>query len=639
VSARAAAILVAASLVGGCGGPRADVARHAPVVAHLALASSTAARDEPPPTTPLAGDVVTDLRDVRACAPLADGRTLAATAGGLWLVGRGGDTLAVATSLDGLPDTKTHALHEIDATRFAVGTEGGVAIVEIGAASIAIERAAASAPVRAIERRGDELVLATWGDGVARARLDLSTSKRGGALARIPSAESRFTSLAAVGALLFAGGPSGVARVDARALTPIDAAERGAPVFALAARGDELFIGGLAGLRRRAADGEATSESSQEVRALAYDGEDLLVAAPGHGVLMSTHTALAALPSLGAAASSAQAVGAAHGARCVGASDGLFVQARRGEPFRAVAAPALPSGDLSAVARDGDAVWIGAFDHGLARLEAGRFTKVDGVDARVNAIAVEGHAAWIATARGLFHVAPRGSGFAVTATTAADGLPSSDVHAAVLLSDGALLVGTAAGAALVQGGAVTPLAAKVGIPRGGVWAVAELHAGASRLLVLGTSRGLLVGAVDRDGVVARTDPRAEPPAAAKAWTSYSMATGDLDDDWVTALAVKGSSIYVGTYNAGVTRLDLAPAAPANAVRAARVADGYVNFGALALVGDRLYAGTMTGLVAIGARGGATQVLRAAPGVDVTAIAPFDGGAWIASRRGLARWRS
>ena len=42
----------------------------------------------PPAPAPSPGPVHTALEDVRACLPLADGRVLAGSAGGVWLVGR-----------------------------------------------------------------------------------------------------------------------------------------------------------------------------------------------------------------------------------------------------------------------------------------------------------------------------------------------------------------------------------------------------------------------------------------------------------------------------------------------------------------------------------------------------------------------
>src|SRR4051794_28379919 len=55
-------------------------------------------------------DVLTDRRDVRACLPLEGGAVLAGTGGGLVLVRSDGSARAPWTALDGLPETRIHAL-------------------------------------------------------------------------------------------------------------------------------------------------------------------------------------------------------------------------------------------------------------------------------------------------------------------------------------------------------------------------------------------------------------------------------------------------------------------------------------------------------------------------------------------------
>ena len=155
------------------------------------------------------------------------------------------------------------------------------------------------------------------------------------------------------------------------------------------------------------------------------------------------------------------------------------MQRGAGARWEAPRVPELASNDVSALARDGERLWIGTFDRGLAVLDGDRVARVrdPALDDKVNALAVERAAAgsrvWVATARGLDVIDPRAGDVRVTRFGEIDGLPSSDVHAVVALASGGALVGTGRGAAIVREGRVTVLGEKRGIAAGAVWAVAE----------------------------------------------------------------------------------------------------------------------------------------------------------------------
>src|SRR5262249_24635519 len=139
------------------------------------------------------------------------------------------------------------------------------------------------------------------------------------------------------------------------------------------------------------------------------------------------------------------------------------------------------------------------------------------------------------------------------------------------------------------------------------------------------------------GVVFRGAPDTRPAdSAPKPWVHLAMATGDLEDDWITALAVRGRTIYAGTYNAGVTALTMDEAG-AFTDAAQHLGGGYVNTGGLLVARGKLFAATMNGLWMRPAEGeGAWQTAsRAAPGKDVTAVVAAGDRLWVASRRGLA----
>lgn len=643
--ARGLALTVAIGLATACSPaaperPRTEIASPAPIAASAEPSAPTAAPPEIAPS--FDGDVLTDTRDVRACLPLDGGVVLAGTGGGLLLVRADGTTRAPWTALDGLPETRVHALLR-DGDRLWIGTEGGLAAARLRGERLVVERSIAGKPVRALALHDGAIVVATWGGGLARVdEKDNLDPLRG----PNDKPELRFGALAAHDGTLYAGAPTGLYRVSGREVAKVAGAP--ASIWSLASHGGRLWIGGVTGLSSMAR-GRFQPESDADVRALAPLGDSgtnsntnintntILAGTFGQGAMEITNGRARSISGLGAAPF-VHAIASSGDTRCAGGPDGLFVQ-RGAAPWRAVRVPELASNDVSALARDGDRLWIGTFDRGLAVLEGGRAVRVrdPALDDKINALAIERAGAearvWVATARGLALVEPRGKGFRVTRYGEIDGLPSNDVHAVIALSSGGALAGTARGAALVTGGRVTPLTEKRGIPGGGVWAVAE---GPNGTLLLGTSRGLLVGDVESRGVVFRGAPerRDASEGAPKPWIQLTMATGDLEDDWITALAVRGRTIYAGTYNAGVTAMTMDEA---GAFTARHLGGGYVNPGGLLVKGGSLYAATMNGLLARPAEGeGAWRaVTRAAPGKDVTAVVPAGDRLWVASRRGLA----
>jgi hypothetical protein len=246
-------------------------------------------------------------------------------------------------------------------------------------------------------------------------------------------------------------------------------------------------------------------------------------------------------------------------------------------------------------------VVVGTFDRGAATLERGAWRAIDGIDPRVNDLALQGSRLWIATARGLFVREGR-------RLRRVAGLPSDDVHAVLPLRDGRVAVGTAKGAALLRGRKVVLLGAKQGLPIGGaVWALAE---GGDGSLWLGSSRGLY-----------RVPPRGR-------FTRLSMAGGHLPDDWITAIAIHEGTVYAGTYRRGVVRLTSGEAG----WNGEPLGGGYVNFHGLRLEDGRLFAATMHGLKSRALDAAAWDPPRKTLGPDVTGFA----GGWVATRRGLQR---
>jgi ligand-binding sensor domain-containing protein len=347
-------------------------------------------------------------------------------------------------------------------------------------------------------------------------------------------------------------------------------------------------------------NGPARPESEDDTRAIADAPGVALLGTYGKGLFRSSGRGVS--PDSGGGPF-VQALDVRGDTRCVGTRAGLFVGRA------AVGARGLPENDVTAVVKDRDRVWVGTYDHGVAVLDHGGWRRIAGVDGRVNALAVDRSARlWVGTARGLSVIEDDRA----TRTYGGGGvLPSTSVHAVTALASGAVLVGTERGAAIVSGGTVTRIDEKQGMPLRAVWAVAEAPGGA---LLLGTSSGLYAG------------------TPGGAWTRASIATGHLKDDWVTSLLVIGHDVFVGTYNAGVTRLSIEGTALAFGEH---LGGGYINPAGLAAENGTLYAATMEGLLARPTASGSWRTLSgASTGKDVTGVVASGSDLWVASRRGL-----
>lgn len=560
-----------------------------------------------------ARDVFTSTDEVRACVPLPGGDTLAGTAGGLVRLDAAGAVRRVWTASDGLPGTRIDAV-VADGERVWVGTDAGVAEWAGD-----VSHAVATRPVRDIARWRGTTYLATWDGGVVALAAEGST---GAAVAMRGGSEAlrmRAAALAVAGGTLWAGTAAGLYQMRNGKLERGDGPR---DVTALVADGARLWIGASDGLWQR--DGRGMHAlGGGEVRHLAIvDGA--IVAAGPEGLTTVDRGRVVALA--GAPRGFAQAIGAAHGAVCSGGLDGLWTRAH-GAWRHAAKAGGPPSSDISAVVADGERLWVGTFDQGLASYEPGRgwqrIAGVGGPDPRINALVLAprpgGARLWVATAQGIQVVDAAGA--VVRRLGRNDGLPSRSVLSLARLGDGRIVAGTSAGAAFVDDAGVS----RVG-PRGlgdrgigNVWAIAETAAG----LWLGTTTGLYRGPAtpwsSKDG----SDDAA---ATAEHWQRLSVASGQLRDDWVTALVARGDVVWAGTYNGGVMRIE--------GDTATALGGGWINPSGLRWDGDRLLAATMDGLVSGDGRTAAWTAFAGLPGRDVTASVRTGKVLWVATRRGL-----
>lgn len=532
----------------------------------LAVVRPVAASDPPPV------QARTSLEDVRSCTALRGGGYAVATGGGLALVREG--RVRTLTALEGLPETRVHVVVE-SAEGLWVGTERGAALVALGAEPRVV-RTVLDEPVRAIALP----YVGTWGGGVVR--IDDGVK-------RVPSTSKRVSALTMHEGALWAAWMDGpVTKLEGGAFHAVAGPRHGQ---ALASVDGKLMLGDLSGTFR--IEGmKAYGVGSADVRGFAGD----LVATYGGGLLRGPRRE-AGVPD--------RVQGVSAG--CAATTEGLFV--REGDAWRHVAlGEGPPSNDVTVLAPNGDRVAVGTFDGGAAIARAGTFTRIEGLSAgeTVNAAAWEGEVLWLGTARGLVRV----EGDHATVRH-----PHAPVRALLPLEKGRLVVGAEDGAFTFEGGDLVPLVAtKKGTrapldsPMHATWALAKDGA----TLYVGTTSGLYAG------------------APGGAWRRFSVATGELTDDWVTALVTGKEGVFVGTYAGGVVRIG-------SDGKAAPLGGGYVNPDGLTLHGGRLFVATMDGLLVKPAADASPLSLRTglATGRDVTAARFVGDAAWIASRRGIA----
>ncbi len=269
----------------------------------------------------------------------------------------------------------------------------------------------------------------------------------------------------------------------------------------------------------------------------------------------------------------------------------------------------LPFADITAIERVGDTLWIGSFDDGLAfyrlgRWERARTTPEHGGD-WVNSLCWDGESLWVGSAAGLGRWDP--SIHRVVPESAVEGRVQS-----ITCGDRERPIVVATGAAVWIGGDhgwdrvdLAGEALHTAIPfRGGLWAAG------------------LRGIMRRRGAT---------------WERDTELNGRLPDSWITALLPIGDSIWAGTYDSGLLRLD----------RGGRwrtvVRNAWVNPNAMAQTPTGLAIGTMgDGLLLYDAESHRWQRLTSASGLpsdDVTALRLIGDILWIGTRAGIAevRW--
>ena len=301
-------------------------------------------------------------------------------------------------------------------------------------------------------------------------------------------------------------------------------------------------------------------------------------------------------------------------------SDALYRVNVRGVGWQQVLKPGpaiLSDGNISALATDRSGrVWIGYFDRGLDLLDAdaGRAKHVEDDHVFcVNRIVADGRTGTVAvaTANGLVRFASDGGRQQVL--TRADGLIADHVTDVAVYRDG-LVAGTPAGLTFLSGGGPHSMYAFHGLVNNHVYA---LGVSGDELMV-----GTLGGLSELNREIVRVN--------------YTAGAGSgLKHNWITAVVPVGDEWIVGTYGAGILRLDRAGHFQSFEKATAPFE---VNPNAMLVTPHHVLAGSLGNGLYVYDRETArwTVITEGLPSLNVTALAESNGTIYAGTDNGLAK---
>ena len=300
------------------------------------------------------------------------------------------------------------------------------------------------------------------------------------------------------------------------------------------------------------------------------------------------------------------------------AEDGLYAINDRGawKPVLHRPPAVLTDRNISALSLDrAGRLWVGYFDRGLDVLESNLQKAAHSEDEHVFCVnrVVQDDArslTAVATANGLvlFDAAANKKQVILRA----DGLIANHVTDIVVNPDGFTLA-TPAGLTFLDRGGTHSLYAFHGLVNNHAYALGQSQ---NRLLV-GTLGGL---SILEAGVVK---------------ASFTTSNSALKQNWITAIAPSAGEWYIGTYGAGVVRIDSAGAWQNFADMPKQTE---VNPNAMAVGNDRVFAGTLGKglLVYRKSHGRWTTFTTGLPSLNVTALASAGGYLYVGTDNGLVR---
>lgn len=424
---------------------------------------------------------------------------------------------------------------------------------------------------------------------------------RGGQVERVGASEGmpdvRVESLALDGEAVYAGTPNGVAEIHAGSVARVLA--RGHFARAVQPDGDALLVGEFDGeitavpqnggrepLPRRPIVSPADNDSDESASSVMHDPVEQFLAAGDSRYALTASALLERTPS------------------------GEWRAILQDEEHR------MTDGNVSALMAAGDGrLWVGYFDRGLDIFPAagGRAVHIENDHVfcvnRIVENAAQGTVA-VATANGL--VLFDRDGHEKQVLTRDSGLIATHVTD-VALDGSEMVAATPAGITFLDAGGPHSMYAFQGLVSNHVYALAAKR----DALLVGTLGGL---SVVSGGIVRR-----------------NLTTGNsgLKANWITALTAVDNDWLIGTYGAGIVRMD----AEGNISSTEAAQPGtVVNPGALIATGGEVLAGTLgKGLLVGDATGTRWKTITAGlPSLNVTALAVHGGVVYLGTDNGLLK---
>jgi len=390
-------------------------------------------------------------------------------------------------------------------------------------------------------------------------------------------------------------------------------------VLSLAIQGERVFAGTAIGTVE-VTGGRITRQVAPGyfAQTLLVRGDSLLVGTIEEGVVEAPLTVRPGRASAGSRMRFCEGCSVrkmlADGARLLTLADGALY-----DNFRPMMAPepaTLADRNISALSTDSRGqLWIGYFDRGLDILStagAARHIEDDHVFCINRIVHATDHAETaVATANGL--VLFDGAGNARRTLTKADGLIADHVTDAAWRPGGGLTLATPAGITFTDASGASSIYAFHGLVNNHAYA---LGVNGTRTLV-----GTLGGLSMLEGSVITAN--------------YTTANSSLKHNWITGIVRVGEDWFVGTYGAGVLKLD--PVGHWNSFPDWK-GTAEINANAMAVTSSAVYAGTLGRGLAIYVRSAGRWrfQLDGLPSSNVTAVEASGGYIYIGTENGLVR---
>lgn len=569
-------------------------------------------------------------RDVEPFA----GSVYVATESGLCVYDEHGRLARRITTLDGLPENSMTCLERFEGRLF-IGTERSGLLAFDGQRFVRFRFVKpASSRVTALRAVNGRLLVGTFDNGVFE--YDGSSFSRDFERAAGQPVKS-------ITAILDSGPRVYVATFDRGLFEWREGAVRhvgadeGLPsdrVTALCLDRTDLLVGTDRGVARLRDDQQpVVVDSTANVTGIATHGSETWMSSLTSGVTrletddahLSTRPAAMRTPSAPLSTAGALGLKTEDGVLWSMRDDGLFASIAEGDTARferfdeaQSGRHGLSEGHVSGLAVDSAGrLWAGLFDGGVDVVNADSGESLwhfsgDEIH-EVNAVTVGdgGRRVWIGTSRGLTLFE---NGIRVRTLDERSGLVSANVAGIDLGpgGDGAVTLATSEGVSVVDGTVTRSVTAFHGLPSNHAYCV--VAAGGK------TYVGTLGGLAQMNGL------RVE--------RVFSTANSKLPHNWVNALAAVNGRVYVGTYGGGVATLlpggDLVPEEPTAGLE--------VNPGAMAVVGNRLFVGTLRSgvwMLNFDSRRW-TKVEAVLSSENVTAIAANDRYVFLGTENGITR---